>query len=69
MSKKFRFEFECGHAANATNEEAMRVIRHGGKVYRFCPRCWSRVERAIDRCISSGAKRRSAIRPLPDAED
>lgn len=69
MATKFRFQFECGHAANATNDEALRVIRFEGVNYRFCPRCHRLIGNRIQRCIVNGTAKRPRIFPLPDSEE
>ena len=74
--KKFRYEFECGHAANADNEFALGAVvmivdprQSPAKTRsRFCPRCTSRMLAAYDRCIKSGERRARSLK-LPESPE
>jgi len=74
MATKHRYEFECGHAANATNQQALGNVVHftsvgeGGNVTqldrRGCPRCMDRIEKHIVKILFS-KKRVKPVGPLP----
>lgn len=62
---KHRYAFDCGHNANATNEDALRIISIDGQKHRFCPKCHLRVRAALQRCIDGRARK---AEPLPELE-
>jgi len=74
MATRHRYQFECGHAANTTNEFALasqftlvNPEADTPKVEkRVCPRCNRRIMAAWERCLRGGRQLKS--QPLPEAE-